>query len=206
MKIKVIKGFTLIELLVVITIIGILATGAVQVFTTQIQNARDATRISDITALRWGLEQVYQAAGSYPEKWSTFWTEMSIYVPRMPTDPKTTEASGNSIFDYLYNVSTDSNNVSRQEYEVSTHFESQGNIESRAETDGWDDDFRLEFGINIDADDGGNITAASVDGWVPSSVDSFQCITENTSGTPTAQPGTWDCSNAWDAMIIRGSD
>ncbi|MGB2110743.1 MAG: type IV pilin protein, partial [Patescibacteria group bacterium] len=33
------KGFTLIELLVVITIIGILATGATTVFTSQIQKA-----------------------------------------------------------------------------------------------------------------------------------------------------------------------
>ena len=201
MKIKVVKGFTLIELLVVITIIGILATWAVQVFTTQIQNARDATRISDITALRWGLEQVYQAAGAYPEKWANFWTEMSIYVPRMPSDPKSTEASSNSIFDYLYNVSADSNNVSRQEYEVSTHFESQGNIESRAETDGWDDDFRLEFGINIWE----NQTSASVASGVPSTVDSFLCIIFNDTGTQTAQPGTWVCTDAANAMIIRGS-
>ena len=61
MKIAIKKGFTLIELLVVITIIGILATGAVQVFTSQIQKARDATRISDITALRGGIEQAYQS-------------------------------------------------------------------------------------------------------------------------------------------------
>jgi prepilin-type N-terminal cleavage/methylation domain-containing protein len=42
------KGFTLIELLVVITIIGILAVGGVQVFTTQLQGARDSQRIKDV--------------------------------------------------------------------------------------------------------------------------------------------------------------
>jgi prepilin-type N-terminal cleavage/methylation domain-containing protein len=47
-----ILGFTLIELLVVITIIGILATGATSVYTSQIQKARDSTRISDIHILR----------------------------------------------------------------------------------------------------------------------------------------------------------
>lgn len=52
MKISVQKGFTLIELLVVITIIGILATGAVTVYTSQIQKARDTTRISDIKAIQ----------------------------------------------------------------------------------------------------------------------------------------------------------
>lgn len=56
------KGFTLIELLVVITIIGILATGAVTTFTSQIQKARDSTRISDIKALQTAVEQVYQDA------------------------------------------------------------------------------------------------------------------------------------------------
>jgi type IV pilus assembly protein PilA len=45
-------GFTLIELLVVITIIGILATGAVSVYTSQIQKARDSTRLTDIGAVR----------------------------------------------------------------------------------------------------------------------------------------------------------
>jgi prepilin-type N-terminal cleavage/methylation domain-containing protein len=46
------KAFTLIELLVVITIIGILATGAVATYTSQIQKSRDSTRLTDLSALR----------------------------------------------------------------------------------------------------------------------------------------------------------
>jgi general secretion pathway protein G len=61
------KGFTLIELLVVITIIGILATGAVTTFTSQIQKARDTTRISDVKALQSGIEQFYQDTSAYPQ-------------------------------------------------------------------------------------------------------------------------------------------
>jgi prepilin-type N-terminal cleavage/methylation domain-containing protein len=45
-------AFTLIELLVVITIIGILATGATAVYTSQIQKARDSVRITDIKSLQ----------------------------------------------------------------------------------------------------------------------------------------------------------
>jgi general secretion pathway protein G len=60
MKLQDKKGFTLIELLVVITIIGILATGATTVYTSQIQKARDTTRISDMKALQSAIEQVYQ--------------------------------------------------------------------------------------------------------------------------------------------------
>jgi prepilin-type N-terminal cleavage/methylation domain-containing protein len=45
-------GFTLIELLVVITIIGILATGATSIYTSQIQKARDSTRITSISAIQ----------------------------------------------------------------------------------------------------------------------------------------------------------
>lgn len=60
------RGFTLVELLVVITIIGILATGAVSVYTSQIQKARDTTRITDVEALKSGIEQAYQDTTSYP--------------------------------------------------------------------------------------------------------------------------------------------
>jgi len=52
-------GFTLIELLVVITIIGILATGGIAVYTGQIQKARDVTRISDVKNAQSAIEQAY---------------------------------------------------------------------------------------------------------------------------------------------------
>ncbi|MCH8518657.1 type II secretion system GspH family protein [Candidatus Gracilibacteria bacterium] len=193
MKLVIKKGFTLIELLVVITIIGILATGAVQVFTSQIQKARDATRISDITALRGGIEQAYQALGSYPDKGTQFETEVTIYVPNMPTDPKSTEGSGTSVFDYLYNVSDDANTIRNQEFEVSTHFENAGNLTSRAATDGGDDPVRLEFGINVA---GNNTIVANSDG-IAAGIDSFSCVT----AAAAADAG---CADA-NPMVIKGN-
>jgi general secretion pathway protein G len=83
------KGFTLIELLVVITIIGILATGAVTTFTSQIQKARDTTRISDVKALQGAIEQGYQDQGEYPGLGVVFDTDVDAYLPRLPSDPKT---------------------------------------------------------------------------------------------------------------------
>lgn len=61
------KGFTLIELLVVITIIGILAVGGTATYTSQIQKARDSTRMTDLSALRSGIEQYYQDYAEYPD-------------------------------------------------------------------------------------------------------------------------------------------
>ncbi len=81
------RGFTLIELLVVITIIGILATGAVSVYTSQIQKARDTTRINDIKALQSGVEQSYQDISEYP-KGSTLQAELIKYTGKLPTDLK----------------------------------------------------------------------------------------------------------------------
>lgn len=145
---KSLKAFTLIELLVVITIIGILATGAVQVFTSQIQKARDTTRVSDITALRGGVEQFYQDNGAYPDKGASF-SGVTLFVPKLPSDPKTTQFSNDSIFDYLYNVGEDDNGISGQEFEISAHFENKSNTDNKSAQDGGDDDARLEFGIDV---------------------------------------------------------
>ncbi|USN59359.1 MAG: prepilin-type N-terminal cleavage/methylation domain-containing protein [Candidatus Peribacteria bacterium] len=71
----IVKGFTLIELLVVITIIGILATGATSVYTSQIQKARDTTRLNDLSALQASIEQVYQDTSEYPGS-DSFFTEV----------------------------------------------------------------------------------------------------------------------------------
>lgn len=189
------KGFTLIELLVVITIIGILATGAVSVYTSQIQKARDSTRLTDISAVKSGIEQFYQDTGEYPTKVKADWQSGGVqaYVPKIPSDPKTGQTSANSSFDYSYSVSTDANTVLNQEFEISTHFEQQGNITSKAATDGWNHDYRLEQGINLtdtdhDTQYNGAIAGASSTG------DCFN-----------ASAGTTACTNAGAVMLIRGT-
>ena len=151
MKIKVMKGFTLIELLVVITIIGILATGAVQIFTAQLERARDSNRITDITALRWALEQAYQVNFRYPVATGTgFTTAVDPYLDDIPADVKQGEncVEGTTCF-YAYNVGESwPGAVARSWFEISTAFESATNQTSRA-AGNWDDTARLEMGINI---------------------------------------------------------
>jgi len=177
MKIKnIIKGFTLIELLVVITIIGILATGAVSVYTSQIQKSRDSVRLTDIKAVQWGVEQFYQDQWEYPTAWlaGTF-SWVTAYVPKLPQDPKSANGSANSVFDYLYNVSVDSNTIPNQEYELSTHFEQQGNIDFKAKTDWWDDDTRMEVWINVN--DTQQLTVVTLAGWIAKALAKYTCLT-----------------------------
>lgn len=168
------SGFTLIELLVVITIIGILATGATTVYTSQIQKARDTTRVNDIKALQAGIEQSYQDKGTYPNAGLDIGTsqqgfaDVTQYTPKLPKDPKTGQKSTNSNFDYTYAVAGDTNGIPGQSYEVSTTFENSGNIDSKAEGDGGTDDFRLEQGTGVDtALSPANIAVASLPAtWV----------------------------------------
>ncbi len=194
-------AFTLIELLVVITIMGILATGAVNVFTTQLQKARDSTRISDINALRNAIEQFYQDTSNYPEKTTTF-ADTNDWIGGYlqwwaPSDPRTGNSSANSVFDYLYNVSPDRNTIPLQEYEVSTHFENDGNITNRAAADNWDDGSRLEVWIDLNDTDWTHSkkTVAQIDGWIDGAVVSFSCI--------TADWASGDCTNADEPLLVR---
>jgi prepilin-type N-terminal cleavage/methylation domain-containing protein len=63
------KGFTMIELLVVIAIIGILASLALVTFSSSQQQARDASRKSDIKQYQNALEQfANQNNGLYPSR------------------------------------------------------------------------------------------------------------------------------------------
>lgn len=112
------KGFTLIELLVVITIIGILATGAVSVYTSQIQKARDTTRISDVKALQGGIEQYYQDMAEYPQggdNWLTNATATDVqdYVRSLAQDPKDDQNCNNSKCGYAYMVGDDTVGINR---------------------------------------------------------------------------------------------
>lgn len=148
------KGaFTLIELLVVITIIGILATGATTVYTSQIQKARDTTRQSDITALRSSIEQFYQDASVYPQggqNWiNTTGTSVMDYAPTLAEDPKHNQTCNGSRCGYVYSVGADSNGIVQGSYEISTAFENEGNRTTKAaqSADNGEDDNRLEIGL-----------------------------------------------------------
>lgn len=136
------KGFTLIELLVVITIIGILATGATATYTTQIQKARDTTRINDIKALDSWVNQSYNDVSEYP-KGSTLSPELAKYMWKFPKDPKHAQpcndggvAANAPDCAYAYIAGPDNNWISFWEYELSTAFENLWNVTEKAGKDG----------------------------------------------------------------------
>lgn len=145
------RAFTLIELLVVITIIGILATGAVSIYTSQIQKARDSTRITDLSSLRWWIEQFYQDKSFYPTwsvQWKTWsWVDIQDYLPSLAEDPKHNQTCNGSRCWYVYIVWADLVWITAWAYELSTAFENQGNVDARAisTVDNWEDNSRLEI-------------------------------------------------------------
>lgn len=148
------KGFTLIELLVVITIIGILATGAVTVFTSQIQKARDTTRIGDIKAIQGAVEQSFQDKFSYPTPAALIAAStgtIDSYMQSRPQDPafnqpNCTNSGGTASIncDYIYAV----NGTTITGYEISAVFENKNNARSKAinTADGGNDNDRFEVG------------------------------------------------------------
>ena len=88
MKLQKRSGFTLIELLVVITIIGILATGGIAVFTTQLQGARDSTRFNDLKLMESAVGQYHADNTKYPGTGALFTTAISPFTNKTLTDPK----------------------------------------------------------------------------------------------------------------------
>lgn len=177
------KGFTLIELLVVITIIWILATGATSVYTSQIQKARDTTRINDIKALQFAIEQVYQDKQEYPKANATDFAVVQDYLDKYPEDSKHGKSSNvsgwNSNNDsqllwYTYSVWPDENTIEYWNYELSTWFEAKWNITWKAKKD------KL-WGSNQDAN--------RLEVWTASTTLWLNTALRWTSGTP-ANP-TW---------------
>ena len=79
--------FTLIELLVVITIIGILATWWVNVFTKQLQWARDSSRITALKTLDTATNQYFFDKNEFPDI-SGYTGKVLVYVNKIPKDPK----------------------------------------------------------------------------------------------------------------------
>jgi len=89
------KGFTLVELLIAITIIAILSSLALVSYNTIQQNARDARRKTDISAMVQAVELNKQLNGSYPTPScvsTTGGTNFSAvitttHINKIPTDP-----------------------------------------------------------------------------------------------------------------------
>lgn len=87
------SGFTLIELLVAVTIIAILATIGLVLFSGVQKQARIGKRVQDLHAIQAALELYYQANQSYPL--SNDWTQCNpvmtqlvpTYMPTFPSDP-----------------------------------------------------------------------------------------------------------------------
>lgn len=187
------KGFTLIELLVVITIIGILATGATSTYTSQIQKARDTTRINDIKAIQSSVEQVYQDAMEYPvtdptSTVSPTFDYIEDYIDKYPEDSKhlkpsniswatTLTANDSQLLWYTYNVWPDENGIDNWNFEVSTWFEAKWNITWKAVTDSLGD-------LNQDVNRL-EVWTASRSAWLVTAV-------RWTSWTATAD-GNWAC-------------
>ncbi|MDD2745881.1 MAG: prepilin-type N-terminal cleavage/methylation domain-containing protein [Candidatus Gracilibacteria bacterium] len=156
------KGFTLIELLVVITIIGILAVGGTATYTAQIQKARDSTRMTDLNALRSGVEQYYQDYTEYPDATVAMFTSsgtqsVAAYVPKIPRDSKSGQMCGKGTqanagaCDYIYNVGDDANGIQKGMYRVSTAFENKANVDTKANTDGGKEPNRFELGLELNS-------------------------------------------------------
>ena len=146
MKLQSIKrAFTLIELLVVITIIGILATGGVSVFTTQLQGARDSTRIGDMKLMETGVHQYFNDQGTYPaETWFTW--SIKQYLSKDLEDPKKgdsicwADASTNDeLCGGYYAMGDDSFGLSDSAFKIGIAFEKKTNFEKQAinSNDGW---------------------------------------------------------------------
>lgn len=160
------SGFTLIELLVVITIIGILATGGISVYTAQIEKARDTTRITDMKVLQGWVEQAYQDNSAYPNSnmlltWATAWlTTLLDYLEDIPGDAKTGQTCNSSAWItvycwYAYKAANSVTWITMWAFELSTAFENTANVTKKAvnTVDWWNSNDTLELWVDKDTID-----------------------------------------------------
>ncbi len=154
-------GFTLIELLVVITIIGILATGAVSVFTTQLQWARDSTRISDIKTMETALHQLFSDNSEYPTAWTSAnypnWFTWAIkpFISKSLRDPKSwksicwADSKSDHACQWTYWTQDDTFWLTNARFRLAVYFEKETNYKQKAwkwkDWDGWTDDNTYEI-------------------------------------------------------------
>ena len=115
------RGFTLIEVLIAVSVIAILATGAIVIINplTQIQKANDARRKTDLAQIQKALEFYYQGNRAYPSNpsakdyrikgldgvavdWGNSWLPFMGNLPKDPNPSKKYVYYGNKQTYYLY--------------------------------------------------------------------------------------------------------
>jgi len=136
------KGYTLIELLVVITIVGILAIGAVTIFQNVREKARDSKRLEDIRNMETAMKVYNTDNGTYPnrnkangpttahscpEGGNSNYCGLAMdlegnYISYLPRDPLGIDQS---VHRYYYDSDTGNNN---QDYGLMIRFEHSGNF------------------------------------------------------------------------------
>lgn len=218
-------GFTLIELMVVITIIGILATGAVSVYTSQIQKARDSNRVTSIKTLQTAVEQSYSDLSEYPgvtthtlptlstvagcSDWSLFDLQCLAtlgYVEELPGDTKKGSKWNWSPLDFTYNV-TGNDWVINQKFEVSCWFEAAWSVASKANNaidTGWDSN-RMEVwnGLKI-ITVVDSATTVAITEWDSTSVDtSAKKSCQPVDGTNSVADAAWTSITWAKPVIVR---
>lgn len=185
------KGFTLIELLVVITIIWILATGWVSIFTKQLQWARDATRISDVELLQTSINLYHSDEEVYPDP-ASFSGAVKWYMTKQVEDPKvgkpvcwrdwaaaTDPNRNDQNCGWVYARTSDEYWLEDAAYKFGIYFEKETNLKNIAEstwkdTDGWINNsmyevFAWAWAVGIDIQTTVDATAITVT-WLNSGV------------------------------------
>jgi general secretion pathway protein G len=91
------KGFTLLELVIVVFILSILAGLISPNILSRVADAREAVLKSNISGLRYSLDQFYNDTGSYPDSLNDLVTKN--YIKQIPIDPIT---ESNSTWKIIY--------------------------------------------------------------------------------------------------------
>ena len=141
------KGFTLIELMITISIIAILATIGMVVYSSVQKNARISKRVQDLNSMKVALETYKTATGSYPKLTSggCIATVLTDLVPRfMPTTPKDPTESGCGSGSYRYVTDGSAGGIIGGQYKVHT-----------TSTEMTDQEFRTQPTLIDPARDGG---------------------------------------------------